>query len=329
MRHLILPIVIILFFSCSKGDDSPTTSSQSPAPTLDAGISGNTGSTAGVGSESGSSSTPAENDNPAEQQNSETLVVFNSNLHSSLPAEWVEQYNIILDTLEKRIPSFANYYSAMDVYSWKSSANLPYRSAIGDASGACICGNDQVRYMILEIPDDEFTYGSMHRYSVIAHEFFHAYQMSISQNFYSSNFRVKWLNEGPAAVFESLYIQEHYQYNYFQNDQNRVDQQATSNPALFENYDSIGDSNYSSSVFITLALVKELMKLNHSEATAIRMVLKDFQALNPSASNWKEVFENLFSISVPAFYQSLSDYTAEISMVLPSESLRLQDVFEN
>jgi hypothetical protein len=51
--------------------------------------------------------------------------------------------------------------------------------------------------------------------------------------------------------------------------------------------------------------------------------------LNPSASNWKEVFENLFSISVPAFYQSLSDYTAEISMVLPSESLRLQDVFEN
>lgn len=183
--------------------------------------------------------------------------------------------------------------------------------------------------MILEIPDDEFTYGSMHRYYVIAHEFFHAYQMSISQNFYSSDFRVKWLSEGPAAVFESLYIQEHYQYNYFQNDQNRVDQEATSNPALFENYDSIGDSNYSSSVFMTLALVKELMKLNHSEATAIQMVLKDFQALNPSASNWKEVFESLFSISVPAFYQSLSDYTAEISMVLPSESLRLQDVFEN
>ncbi|MBH45052.1 MAG: hypothetical protein CMC93_00370 [Flavobacteriaceae bacterium] len=70
MRYLILSIVIILFFSCSKGDDSPTTLSHSTAPTSDAGIFGNTGSTAMVGSESGSSSTPAENDNPAEQQNS-------------------------------------------------------------------------------------------------------------------------------------------------------------------------------------------------------------------------------------------------------------------
>ena len=149
--------------------------------------------------------------------------------------------------------------------------------------------------MVLEIPEDEFKYNFMHRYSVIAHEFFHAYQMSISENFNSGNFRVKWLNEGTAAVFESLYVREHYDYNYFIYDQDRVDQEAVSDPSIYENYDSGGDSNYSSSVFMTLALVKELVKLENTEADAIRMILKDFQEQNPGAANWKDVFLEVFS----------------------------------
>ena len=72
-----------------------------------------------------------------------------------------------------------------------------------------------------------------------------------------------------------------------------MDVEATTDPALFENYDSIGDSNYSSSVFMTLALVKELVKLGNTEEQAIRMIVKDFQEQNPNDDNWKEVFQQV------------------------------------
>ena len=60
----------------------------------------------------------------------------------------------------------------MDVYAWKSTTNKPYQNQIGDADGACICGNENERYMVLEIPASEFDFSSMHRYSVIPHEYF-------------------------------------------------------------------------------------------------------------------------------------------------------------
>ena len=48
----------------------------------------------------------------------------------------------------------------------------------------------------------------MHRYSVIPHEVFHAYQMGLSENFFKPDgLELKWMAEGGAASFESLYIQ--------------------------------------------------------------------------------------------------------------------------
>ena len=67
--------------------------------------------------------------------------------------------------------------------------------------------------MVLEIPNDEFTWNSMHRFSVVAHEYFHVYQMSLSKEFYDGNIELKWLSEGTAASFESLYIQQFYSTN--------------------------------------------------------------------------------------------------------------------
>jgi hypothetical protein len=324
MRLPIILLLTILIISCSK-ESSDSASTSNNTNTASSSQNESTSSS----SDNTPSSTGGSGDNSSEPNSSEVKVVFNSNIHNSLPSEWIEQYNFILDTLEKRIPSYANNYTSLDVYAWNSNVNKPYSSKIGDASGACVCGNDQGRYIVLEIPEDEFTFNSMHRYSVIAHEFFHAYQMSISSNFNSGDFRIKWLNEGSAATFESLYIQEHYNYNYFTYDQNRVDKEATSDPSRYEKYNSGGDSNYSSSVFMTLALVKELMALGNDEADAIRMVVKDFQEKNPSAANWKSVFEEVFSISVDAFYSKLSSYEAEIKAVLPSESLTLQSIFKN
>jgi len=154
-------------------------------------------------------------------------------------------------------------------------------------------------YIILEIPALEFDHNSMHRYSVIPHEYFHAYQMSLSKNFYEGNIELKWLAEGGAKSFESIYMQQYYAYNYFKNAQNQINISVSNNPKIFKKYNDYydQDTNYSSSVFITLALLKELQKLDHSEQTAFRMLFKAFWLQNPTNSNWETKFEKVFSTS--------------------------------
>jgi hypothetical protein len=259
------------------------------------------------------------------------LVTFNSNLHNSLPSEWLEQYQIILNNLEVIIPSYTtDYLSEVDVFAWNSNTYQPFSSQIGDASGASLSSSDQGGWnVILEIPEDEFTNKNMHRYSVLPHEFFHVYQLSLRGAVASCG--VKWLIEGPAAVFESLYLQEYYDFDYLTVGQlNSISQEYLSNPEIFENYDSyMKDSNYSSSVFMTLALIKELMILGNSEETAIRMIFKDFQQRSPSAANWKQIFQEVFSISVDTFYQNFAGYVGDIPSVRPSENLILQSILNN
>ena len=80
-------------------------------------------------------------------------------------------------------------------------------------------------------------------------------------------------------------------------------------------------------MFIALALTKELQKNGKTEEEAFRLIYKDYWELNPSDDNWKQKFEELFTFSVENFYDRLSQYSNEISTVLPSEKLRIQDIF--
>ena len=73
--------------------------------------------------------------------------------------------------------------------------DIPFKNIIGGARGASLSGggfyskktgNRGGRYLVLEIPEDEFKYNAIHRYSVIPHEYFHAFQTSLSINFYKS-----------------------------------------------------------------------------------------------------------------------------------------------
>ena len=110
-----------------------------------------------------------------------TTVGFNfkNNIHSSLSNDWVNEFNLVMNNLDKVIPvKPTNYFSSLDLYTWNSSKDKPFKNKIGNATGACICGNERGRYMVLEIPADEFKYNQIHRYSVIPHEYFHAFQMS-------------------------------------------------------------------------------------------------------------------------------------------------------
>ena len=266
---------------------------------------------------------------------------FNYNIHSELPNEWELEFYTIMNNLDDKIKILPKEYSyEMDVYAWKSTTNKPYQNQIGDAQGACICGNENERYMVLEIPASEFDFGSMHRYSVIPHEYFHAYQMSLSKNFYDGNIELKWMSEGGAASIESIYIQQYYQFNYFKDAQTQVNIAAINNPSIFETYSASQneDINYSSSVFMVLALSKELQKQNISEAEAFRMIFRDFWLPDPTDGNWKSNFENVFNFSVQDFYQILPSYdlnadniidSTDFNSVLPSENILLQNIFTN
>ncbi|CAI8279925.1 MAG: Uncharacterised protein [Owenweeksia sp. TMED14] len=273
-----------------------------------------------------------------------TDFTFNYNIHSSLPSEWESEFYTIMNNLDDKIKILPKDYSyEMDIYAWNSTADKPYKDQIGDDGGAMISGNRRAingKYMVLEIPASEFDNDQMHRYSVIAHEYFHVYQMSLSKTFYDHDIELKWMSEGGATTIESMYIQQYYNYNYFKWDINDVNIAVVNTPSIYETYaaSSDKDRNYSSSVFMLLALSKELQKLNYSEEEAFKMIFKDFWLPNPTDGNWKSNFEDIFSITVPDFYQSLSNYdlnadgtidSTDLNSVLPSETILLQDIFTN
>ena len=300
---LVLIVSIAVFVSsCAKSDDSKTSSTDNTT------------------SSSEDSSTSC------------TKFIFNNNLHSSLPNEWLEEFIIIMVNLDKVIPVKAtSYFCSLDIYAWNDSTNKPFKDKIGNTGGQSISGNEEGIFMVLEMPSSEFTNNSIHRYSVIPHEYFHVFQLSFAKNMYDGLFDIKWLIEGTAATFESLYTQQYYSINYFKDAQNSVNIAVMNNPNIFESYKNSRDEdmNYSSSVFMVLALVNELKKLNLSEEKAFKLILNDFMNKNPTNVNWKTVFQEVFNINLEIFYQSLSSYTNNIDTVLPNESIKLENIFSN
>ena len=201
------------------------------------------------------------------------------NIHESLPEGWIDEFYIIMENLSDLIPAYQNYFENLTVYAWNSNVEDPYEGIQG---GTYIGGSEDGFIMVLEINEMEFEWDSMHRYSVIAHEYFHVYQLSINQpmnlpngDYDPNGFSVKWLLEGTAASFESIYIQEFYGYNYFIDAQSNINEMVHTNPSIFESYIN-NEINYGSSVFITLVLAKELIKLGYSEEVAFRIIYKDF-----------------------------------------------------
>ena len=256
------------------------------------------------------------------------------NIHPSLPLDWIAEFYIIMNNLSALIPAYQNHFENLTVYAWNSNVEDPY---LGIEGGQYIGGSDDGLIMVLEIYDMEFVWDHMHRYSVIAHEYFHVYQLSINEPMNQPNgqynpngFDIKWLIEGTAAVFESMYVQNYYNYNYFINDLIYADLSYSihTNPSIFESYNSDNiDINGSSSVFMVLVLAKELIELGHSEEDAFKMIFKDFMLTGAKNSNWEDYFLEIFGFSVYEFYTSLQLYPLNLQDVVPSSSLSLQQIF--
>ena len=257
------------------------------------------------------------------------------NIHESLPIDWVTEFYIIMNNLTTMIPANQNYFDDLIIYAWNSNVEDPYPGIQG---GTYIGGSDDGFYMVLEINEMEFAWNHMHRYSVIAHEYFHVYQLSINQPMNEPNggynpntFSIKWLIEGTATTFESMYVQNYYDYNYFLNDLIYTDlsDNIHTNPSIFEDYSSNNiDINYTSSVFMVLVLAKEIIELGYSEEDAFKMIFEEFMLTGAKNSNWENYFVEIFGFSVDEFYTSLQLYALNLQDVLPSSSLSLQQIFD-
>lgn len=256
------------------------------------------------------------------------------NIHESLPEGWIDEFYIIMENLSDLIPAYQNYFENLTVYAWNSNVEDPYEGIQG---GTYIGGSEDGFIMVLEINEMEFEWDSMHRYSVIAHEYFHVYQLSINQPMNEPNggynpntFSIKWLIEGSATTFESIYLQNNYNYNYFINDlsHTNISNYVHINPSIFENYDSNNlDINYTSSVFMVLALAKELINLGYSEEEAFTMIFREFMLTGAKNSNWEDYFVDIFGFSVNEFYDSLQSYPLNLEDIVPSTSLSLTQIF--
>ena len=276
---------------------------------------------------------------------------FQYNLDSSLPADWVAEFETVMNNLgavlpiSERIHSLWNVKMPFQIFAWNSAVPNPFPQIPG-AGGASISGNDLLGlYMILEIPEREFTNNSLHRYSVIAHEYFHIYQIGLSEEIMEPT----WMIEGGAKVVEELYKQQYYGQSQFDRGLFPVSATVLSNPAAFEKYVRDGglvgsgaDINYNSSAFMVLALVDMLEQRGISEARAFEMVLDDFVAELPDHANWRDAFQAVFSMNVQDFYSSLASGSypstgasddwyegpaIDVGAVLPSKSLTLNAIF--
>ena len=268
-------------------------------------------------------------------------VKLKLNIHRSLPQSWVAEFNEILKTLKDVLPideKFNSYVknSTLEIYAWSSKVSNPFTQK-PNMSGACICGDGKTKWMVLEINHNEFRNNSLHRYSVIVHEYFHAYQIGLSRN----RMQPKWLVEGSAKVLEEMFVQQYYGRSSLKKDFERRNPYLWSddvfiNPHLYEKHETSSketsngwmDMNYAGSAFMVLTLVNELKKTGISEAEALELILRNFWIEQSKQKNWKAAFKISFGMNVETFYEILSTYSKrDINKLLPSKSLKIQKIF--
>jgi len=260
-------------------------------------------------------------------------VVINEHIHISLPADWINEYHTIMTNLKTLLPLYQIYYNSIDIYAWNDKVPDPYPSIDGGAYISVKNNDDNQKLFVMEISNDEFLWNHINRYSVIPHEYFHTYQMTLNSHMnkyddHPTSFKTKWLIEGAASSFDYLYIEQYYSQNKFSSNQTIVDSAATQNPSIFENYGSNNkDINGTSSLFLVLVLAKELQLAGHSEAKAFKLIFKDFMQANPNKITWQDVFQTIFNMSFGDFYTKVRSYKPSINTVLPSTSLTLESIF--
>jgi len=229
----------------------------------------------------------------------------------------------------------------MPIYAWKNTNKNPFPKIKKNMKGSCICGDGSTRWMQLDIQKQDITKKRNRVYSVIVHEYFHIYQIALSENKLSNrNSSPKWLIEGGAKVLQEIYARQYFGKNFLKSDiQDRERwsiKKVSKEPHLYEKHKTSPtkkgfDSNYTGSAFMVLALVNELKKNNISEEEAFELVFREFwiqRSKQFSGWLWQPAFKNTFGMTVEDFYQKLSKYKRkDLKKILPSKTLKIQYIF--
>ena len=118
-----------------------------------------------------------------------------------MPEDWITEFKKIISILEDVLPigsNINNYVqnSTMNIYAWNSAVKNPFTEK-PNMSGASISGGgSNNRWMVLEINKDEIKVNNPHRVSVVVHEYFHVYQIVLSDDSMSPT----WLSECGAGA---------------------------------------------------------------------------------------------------------------------------------
>jgi hypothetical protein len=265
---------------------------------------------------------------------------FEYNLHSSL-----DKHGYFKDSIQSILPALNNlmpispYYDSstklqingVNIYSWiREDVFKPFSSIIGETE-QCICGEvDNHLVMSLEMSEEyDFNDGNNFKYALLAHEFFHVFQISKSQGFDQSVF---WMIEGQAATIESLYMKEYIKdSNYLLNFLNQDSlEDGIKNVEEYESYEGFFKSlpQYGDiSVFMNLALAKVLQEQGNTEKESFLMIFENYWESDPNQANWKTKFEQVFGITISDFYQRLNDFKTNPETLVPEISL--SDIFQN
>ena len=261
---------------------------------------------------------------------------FEYNIHSSIPDDYENAIIDIISNLEIIAP--VKEYIRRDgktitgtaVYSWlQDKVDYPYSNEIGRTE-QCICGDIGGKLVMSLMQEEQWLEEwNMHRFALIAHEYFHVYQLSLSRDIMSS----MWMIEGQAATIEAIYLKEFFNIgNYIENFLNNVDYvKAIENIETYEEYESAYDSfgKYGDiTIFMNLVLTKILQSNGLTEIASFKLVFNTFWLERNGNEDWKTDFKTTFGLDVVTFYQALTQYIDDPLAVLPSNQLELSSFLE-
>ena len=270
---------------------------------------------------------------------------FKYHIADNLAKEWVTEFNKIMNIVQEVMPINENTNSwvkrelnrmePFNIYAWNRSKNPFKKFTKGKGSG--VRSDSRGRWMQLDIKFSE----KNHSYSVVVHEYFHVYQIALSEDKFFDRDTAKWLGEGGAKVLQEIYSNQYYGKDMLKKDIQKRERwsikKVSNEPHLFEKYATSPtkkgfDSNYTGSAFMVLALVNELKKNNISEEEAFELVFREYwiqRSKQPFDNTyWRVAFKNTFGMTVTEFYERLSKYKRKnLKNILPSKTLKIQDIF--
>ena len=269
---------------------------------------------------------------------------FKYHIDDNLAKEWVTEFKNIMNIVQEVLPINENTNSwvkreinrnePFNIYAWNRSKNPFKKFTKGKGSG--VRSDSRGRWMQLDIKFSE----KNHSYSVVVHEYFHVYQIALSEDKFYDRDSPKWLGEGGAKILQEIYSSQYYGKDMLKKDIQKSERwsikKVTKEPHLYEKHYSSPtkkgfDGNYTGSAFMVLALVNELKKNNISEEEAFELVFREFwvqRAKQPSGQLWQPAFKNTFGMSHDEFYERLSKYKRkDLKKILPSKTLKIQNIF--